>query len=103
MLIPETALTVTGPTVLYERATEDRISYQRICGICHARIYNTNTRRPGVAVVRAGTLDRSEELECVAHIFTASRQRWFPIPDSVAEWPDMPDLAALAQIMQPRP
>ncbi|MBS0283131.1 MAG: GFA family protein, partial [Proteobacteria bacterium] len=63
-LVPEASLTVTGPIVVHEIATEDRISIQRFCGTCHARVYNTNTRRPGIAVVRAGTLDRSEELEC---------------------------------------
>ena len=73
-LVTEVRLTVTGPVVVQEIATEGRISFQRFCGTCHSRIYNTNTRRPGVAVIRAGTLDRSEELVCVAHIFTAYRQ-----------------------------
>ena len=98
VLVPEGALRVTGPVVVYERTTEDRTSTQRICGVCHTRIYNTNTRRPGLAVVRAGSLARSEELECVAHIFTASRQRWFALPEGVPSWPDaapLPELVAL--------
>ena len=83
ILVPEAVLSVVGPIVEYRRTTEDRTSHQRMCGVCHARIYNTNTRRPGVAVIRAGTLDRSEELDCVAHIFTESRQHWITIPDGV--------------------
>jgi hypothetical protein len=89
-LVPETSLTVTGPIVVSEITTEDRTSVQRFCGDCYARIYNTNTRRPGIAVVRAGTLDRSEELDCRAHIFTAYKQGWFPIPEDVPSWPEMP-------------
>ena len=89
-LVSEADLAVTGPVVLYDLRTEDRVSSQRLCGVCHSRIYNTNTRRPGVAVVRAGTLDRSEELECVAHIFTAYRQRWVSLPDDVPQWPEAP-------------
>lgn len=85
-LVPESRLVVIGPVIIQEITTEDRTSVQRFCGTCHARIYNTNTRRPGVAVVRAGTLDRSEELECVAHIFTAYRQRWVVIPADVPSW-----------------
>ena len=89
-LVPESALSVTGPVILYELTTEDRTSSQRLCGVCHSRIYNTNTRRPGVAVVRAGTIDRSEELACVAHIFTAYKQRWTVIPEDVPSWPEAP-------------
>jgi hypothetical protein len=88
ILVAEAALSVTGPIVDYRRTTEDRTTHQRMCGECHARIYNTNTRRPGVAVVRAGTLDRSEELDCVLHIFTDSRQRWMVLPDGVPSYPE---------------
>lgn len=87
-LVQEDALSVTGPVAIYELVTEDRTSIQRLCGTCHSRLYNTNTRRPGVAVVRAGTLDRSEELACRAHIFTAYKQGWVTIPPDVPSWPE---------------
>ena len=87
-LVPESAVTATGPIVVYEKVTEDRMSIQRMCGVCHARIYNTNTRRPGVAVIRAGTLDRSEELECVAHIYVRHKQSWVILADNVPTWLD---------------
>ena len=96
VLLGEDQLEVQGPVETLEIRTEDRVSSQRVCAKCHARIYNTNTRRPGVAVLRAGTLDRSEELECGAHIFTAYRQRWFELPEGVPTWPEAPDMAALA-------
>ena len=86
----EGRLSVTGPVEVYEIATDDRVSSQRFCRICHTRMYNTNTRRPGVAVVRAGTLDRSEELECAGHIFTNYRQRWFELPEGVPSWGEAP-------------
>ena len=98
-LLPEDALSLTGPVVVWEKTTEDRTSTQRICGACHSRLYNTNTRRPGIAVVRAGTLDRSEELECRAHIFTAYRQGWVIIPDDVPSWPEMAPATAFAAVM----
>ncbi|WP_203311187.1 MULTISPECIES: GFA family protein [Sphingomonas] len=91
VIVAESTLAVDGPIVVYEHVTEDRVSTQRVCGTCHARIYNTNTRRPGYAVVRAGTLDRSEELVCVAHIFTAYRQRWVTIPADVPSWAEAPE------------
>ena len=85
-LVSEDSLFVNGPIVVHEIATEDRVSTQRFCGVCHARVYNTNTRRPGIAVVRAGTLDRSEELQCKAHIYTDFRQRWVTLPSDVPQW-----------------
>jgi hypothetical protein len=99
VIVPEDRLTVTGPVTLLEIRTEERVSSQRLCAECHARIYNTNTRRPGFAVVRAGTLDRSEELECRAHIFTAYRQRWFALPEEVPHWPEAPDMAAFMAVL----
>ena len=89
-LVPEEAVSIDGPVVDYRVTTADRTSHQRLCGTCHSRLYNTNSRRPGIAVIRAGTLDRSEGLACVAHSFTATRQLWFDLPADVPQWPDMP-------------
>jgi hypothetical protein len=67
---PEAALIVTGPLVIYEFITPSgKVSTQRMCGTCHTRIFNSNSARPGVVIVRAGTLDRSDELQTVAHIW----------------------------------
>ena len=87
-LVREDQLTVSGPIIIREIRTEDRVSIQRFCGECHARVYNTNTRRPGIAVVRGGTIDRSEELACKAHIFTNYKQAWVTLPDDVPSWPE---------------
>ncbi len=100
-LVPEASLAATGPVIVREIVTEDRMSVQRFCGTCYARIYNTNTRRPGLAVVRAGALDRSEEIDCRAHIYTATRQHWFTIPDETPSWPDAPDEAFAVLMMRP--
>ena len=98
-LVPEEALSVSGPIATFETSTEDRISTQRVCASCHTRLYNTNTRGPGMAVVRAGTLDRSEELVCRAHIFTNYRQHWFTLPDDVPCWGEAPALDALVAVL----
>jgi hypothetical protein len=95
-LLSEDALTVTGPVVLYERTTEDRTSFQRVCGVCHTRIYNTNTRRPGIAVVRAGTLDDSHLVDVVAHIWTKRKQAWLVLPEGIPAWQEGAPLQELA-------
>jgi hypothetical protein len=98
-LVPETKLSVSGPVVTMEITTEDRTSTQRFCDNCRTRLYNTNTRRPGIAVVRAGTLDRSEELDCRAHIFTNYKQAWVAIPSDVPHWPEAPPPDAFIAVM----
>jgi hypothetical protein len=92
-LVAEDTLTVDGPIVVREIPSGDHLSVQRFCGTCHARVYNTNTRRPGIAVIRAGTIDRSEELVCKAHIYTDFRQRWVALPEDVPQWPEAAPMA----------
>lgn len=98
-LVAEAKLAVTGPIVVHAITTEDRTSVQRFCGTCHARVYNTNTRRAGTAVVRAGTLDRSEELVCRAHIFTHYKQAWVAIPEDVPQWPEAAPAADFVAVL----
>ena len=94
-VVPEDQLEVTGTPHLYERPSDDgtRISRQRGCAKCLTRVYNTNTRRPGFAVVRAGTLDRSDELNIVAHIWTMRKMAGVDIPAAVPSWPQNAPLA----------
>jgi hypothetical protein len=89
MIVPETALAVTGATTIYElTGASGHLSRQRMCPICHARVFNTNTSRPGLAVIRAGTLDDSHLLNVVAHIWTKRKQPWLTIAEDVPSWPE---------------
>jgi hypothetical protein len=96
ILLREEALAMTGPVVRYDLTTADRTSQQRMCGTCHTRLYNTNTRRPGIAVIRAGTLDDSHRIDVVAHIWTVRKQPWLALPEGVPSWAESAPLADLA-------
>jgi hypothetical protein len=93
-LLPEGQFAVEGETRLFELASADgqRLSRQHGCPICLTRIYNTNTARPGTVVVRAGTLDRSDALTIVAHIWTCRKMAGIEISAGIPQW----DEAALA-------
>lgn len=52
------------------------------------RIYNTNSSRPGFVTIRAGTLDRSNELNVVAHIWTKRKMSGIDVPEGVPSWPE---------------
>ena len=101
--IPEAALTVTGPVVVYEFTTPSgSTSTQRMCGVCHARVYNSNSARPNVAIVRAGTLDRSDELRVVAHIWVKRKQHWLSAARGVPTWPESAPATELLQVLAQR-
>lgn len=87
-LLPEDQLQVTGAPALFELTSADgaRTSRQRACPVCFTRVYNTNTARPGLAGVRAGTLDRSDELTIVAHIWTKRKLEGIEIPPDAPAW-----------------
>ncbi len=88
-LLREDELSVTGAVTPYEFVNPSgRVSSQRMCPTCHTRIFNTNASRPGIAVVRAGTLDESHTLNLVAHIWVKRKQPWLIIPDGVPTWPE---------------
>ena len=94
------ALTVTGELVVYElQGSSGRVSQQRICPTCHTRVYNTNTGH-GFAVLRAGTLDRSNELDCVAHMWTRRKQAWIALPPGVPTWEEAPAMDELAVVLR---
>jgi hypothetical protein len=102
-IVPEGALEVTGEPYLYERTIEDgngaRTSFQRGCATCITRVYNTNSRRPGIAMIRAGTLDRSDELTIVAHIWAKRKLKEIDIPQGVPSWPEGAPPADFAAVM----
>lgn len=70
--VPEDALRVTGDLAHYLYETPSgSTSHQRMCAHCHARVFNSNSARPGWFALRAGTLDDSDTLEMAAHIWTS--------------------------------
>lgn len=92
-LVSEDAVTVIGPVIFHEHeAAGSHTSCQRVCGICHTRIYNTTTAAPGMVVLRAGTLVDSQRLVPFAHIWTKRKQSWVFIPDNVPSWTESPSL-----------
>lgn len=102
-ILPEDQLEVTGEPAVFELTspTSGRTSRQRGCPVCFTRVYNTNSARPGLVVVRAGTLDRSDEVEVVAHIWTSRKMGGIVIPDAVPSWPEGAPPADFAAALAP--
>lgn len=77
------AVTAGAPALFELTNPSGSISRQYVCGTCHTRLYNTNSARPGFVIVRVGTLDASDALEAVLHIWTKRKQPWIVLPEGV--------------------
>ena len=90
-MAPEAALAVDGAVAAW---TQDGEGGPRrvhtFCAVCHTRLYNTNSAVPGLAIIRAGTLDDSEGLAPIAHIWTSRKQPWVALPADTPTWPESP-------------
>ena len=41
-----------------------------------------------MAIVSAGTIDGSETMTPVLHIFTSTKQPWIALPEGASAWPE---------------
>lgn len=91
---------VAGAPVLFELTNPSgSISRQHACGHCHTRLYNTNSARPGLVIVRAGTLDDSDTLTPVLHIWTKRKQPWVVLPENVPAFEESAPAEAFLDIV----
>ena len=102
-LIPQEALEVNGPLVKWEGVNPSGAkSIQHFCSTCHTRLFNTSSRVPGMLVMRAGTLDQSDQLTLIAHIWVSRKQPWVTIPDGIPTWPQSPSPEEFAAALSGR-
>ena len=60
------------------------------CSRCKARIYATNSARPGFGSLRCGTLDDSAQVVPAAHLWVVSKQGWITLPKGVPALDEQP-------------
>ena len=63
---------------------------QYACPACLSRIHGTNSARPGVLMLRAGTLDESDQLVPAVHLWTSRKQPWLQIPEQAPAFETQP-------------
>jgi hypothetical protein len=61
------------------------------CGDCGCRVLGERPSRPGVGVLRGGSLDDTAWLTPVAHIWTRSAQSWMRFSEDVLTYPMEPE------------
>ena len=82
--VPDGRLSLTGAVTRWVRDKADGSATTSVfCAACLTRIHSFNDRRLGMSILRAGTLDRSDELAPSLHIWTRRRQPWIALPAHV--------------------
>ncbi len=77
-------LTITGRMTSWEgRADSGNPVLRTFCPDCGSPILTEIALDPGVAILKAGTLDDPSWVRPQRHIFCASRQAWGHLPDDV--------------------
>ena len=92
MWVNRSAIEVTrGEAALHESTGPDGLPrHGRVCANCGVRLWSEPPKRPGLAVVRPGTLDDTKWLKPMAHIWTRSAQPWFIFPEGVRRYEQQP-------------
>jgi hypothetical protein len=87
--IAEHRLSVSGALITWEnRDSGGNTTTQRFCAACKTRIFSTNTGRPGMALVRGGTLVQSDALAPALHIWTKRKQPWIILSADAPAYPE---------------
>ena len=75
--VPESALEVEGTPASYADSGESGKSVERIfCGTCGSPLISKVEVAPGMAWIKAGTLDDTGLFDPAMHIWTRSKQCW---------------------------
>ena len=76
-IFPSQAIEVTGTTSEYTRAADSGNHVRRrFCPECGSHLFADSTGRPGLTVIRLGTLDDPSSVKPVANIWAASAPSW---------------------------
>jgi hypothetical protein len=103
LIVMTNALAIEGrsTTVEFPRPAGG-VSTHFHCPDCLSRVYNLNSVRPGMAIVRAGTLDDPSVLEPFAHLWVTRKRDWIAIPEGTATFEENPDPAAFMALAMAR-
>jgi hypothetical protein len=91
MPVFEAMLSVTGNIVSGERTQPSgAIGTVFACPKCLVRLYSKNSTRPGMATIRAGTLDDSNRIAPKFHLWISSKQLWVTLPENAVALQEQP-------------
>lgn len=99
-MVKESAFVSEGAVSTYAHTTNGIRFEDVTCATCHTRLFNRNSALDGLLFLRAGTLDESQKLEPIAHIWVKRKQAWIAIPEGVASFEESPTAEQFGAAME---
>ena len=80
--VPTAALHISGETATYDDTADSGGKVARVfCPRCGSPILSEAAGRPGLSIIKAGTLDDTSELDPKVHVWTESAMPFTKIPE----------------------
>ncbi len=101
-LIPASRVSIEGEVIVWSNPNaQGGVTTQRFCKLCETRIYSTNDGRPGIVLVRAGTLDDSVDIIPTVHMWVRRKQAWIGLPADAETYDEAIPLDRVGAIFAP--
>ena len=91
--VPQSAVSIQGSPRTYTSKGDSGMDYvRRLCPNCGSTILSEPAALPGIAALRAGTLDDTSWLKPNMEIFCESAQPWVQLGGGMQRFPKMPPM-----------
>ena len=98
VIFPSEAIKISGTPGKHEkRADSGNIVTRRFCPSCGTQLFSDSSGRPGLTVVRLGTLDEPSAVRPTANIWVASAPSWACVDQALEQFPGAPVAASPAK------
>ena len=90
LIVPDAAVTIEGTLkVFHDKGDSGRAVDRYFCDGCGSPIYTAAEGYPGVAIVKAGTLDDPSWVKPAVESFRDSKQPWVHLEGDMKRYPRM--------------
>ena len=80
-ITPSSGFSLTGETIDWPHPNARGKSVtHRFCATCKTRLFSTNEERPGILILRMGTLENSSVIVPAVHMWLKRMQPWIGLP-----------------------
>lgn len=89
--IPKSAMSIQGRLKTFHDIGDSGQAVGRnFCPECGSPIFTDAAAMPGLAILKAGTLDDTSWLDPKIHVYCGSKEKWTPIPEGSQTFAKMP-------------
>ena len=91
IFVSEDNLLIKGSPKVYQHlADSGNQMTKKFCGNCGAQIFSLGSGRPGIVIIRGGTIDNLEIIQPTLNIFVSSKIPSTPLDESLSTFEKMP-------------